>query len=517
MGDRSKEPRAAVAVERTNVAGVGADAVLVAARRVEATIGAGLTSTQRSTVEDHLGVWPAAATDPRLPGPLLHRRPSVVRRVHDMLVVAGGAPLDHAARWLADRVGAAAPLAAVADLFEEALPAGGVSSLAANLTRRLVCDRARLVRTAHAPVVVAVDALDEFARMAMGLTDDAGLIDETALTAAAASRSWAGHLPDLVEVCGFEQVLGRLAVRHNRTSATKAALLRVARPASAHEIADRTGYNANQDVATVFSTCASIEVVAYGRWAAHPDQRFVLFVRTARRLADVDGIIDAEALAAAAAERGFADQLEDFIDYAEYVRYGDLIADGSDEAAVKAALAAAGGCMTVAEVAAAAGLSTDAARQGLRSCKGARYNRAERAWQAVPAPATAAGGVSLRRDPVLGGCVDDVGLIDERCLRQATANTAPIETLAEQHDLAIVGGRLAIGDTNAANIKAHLLNLGRAGVDRRAGEAHRPRRQDRVALDRVHRLDHRDTRTPLGRRYRRRCPQRVRRGRGRLQ
>ena len=309
---------------------------------------------------------------------------------------------------------------------------------------------------------MAVDALDEFTRAAMSLADDAGLIDETALAAAGATRSWAGHLEDLAGVCGFERVLERLAVRHNRVSATKAALLNLARPATAHEVADLTGYAANQDVATVFSTCGSIEAIAYGRWAAHPDPRFAVFVRAARRLADVDGIIDAAALAAATAELGFADQLDDFTAYVEYVRHGSLIAVAdTDGAAVKAALVSAGGCMTVAEVAAATGLSTEAAHEALRGCRGAGYNRAQRCWEARTPPAATARGVTLRRDPVLGVCVDDVGLVDEQCLRQATADTAPAETLARQHGLAIVRGRLAVDDTNAANIKAALLSLGR--------------------------------------------------------
>ena len=288
-----------------------------------------------------------------------------------------------------------------------------------------------------------------------------GLIDESALAATGAIRHLAGHL-DLATVCGFERVMGRLAVRHNRVSATKAALLDLARPATAHEIADRTGY-AYQDVATGFSTCRSIVGVAYGRWAAHPDPQFVVFAQAARRLADVDGIIDAEALAAAAADGGFADQLDGFIEYVGYVRHGALIAVTENAVtAVRAALAAAGGYMTVAEVAAATGLSDEAAGEALRGCKGARYSRAQRSWEAYAPPAAALRGASLRRDPVLGACIDDVGLIDETCLRQATASTAPLETLVKQHGLTIVEGRLAITDTNAVKIKATLLGLGRA-------------------------------------------------------
>ena len=461
MGGRTTEPRAGGAVELADVGGAGS--VLEAAQRVEATIEAGLSPSQRATAEDHLSEWLVFTTDPRLPTPLLRRLPPVARRVHDMLVVAGGAPLDHAAGWLADRVGVAAPLATVADLLQEALPASSVSELAAQLTRRVVCDRAGLVVTRHAPVVVAVDALDDFVRAAMGRADDAGLIDETALAAAGTGRGWGEHLGDLIAVCGFERIFGRLAVRHNRASATRAALLDLARPATAHEIADRTGYDANLDVATVFSTYGSIEAVSSGRWAAHPDERFVAFVRAARRLADVDGIIDTEELAVAAAEGGFADQLEGFVEYVGYARHGDLISVAdSAVAVVKAALVAAGDCMTVTDVAVAAGLSVEAAHRALLDCKGARYDRAKRRWRAVTPPATTKRGAALRRDPVLGVFVDDVGLIDEGCLRQATASTAALESLAEQHDLAIVSGRLAIGDTLAARVKATLLNLGRA-------------------------------------------------------
>ena len=169
------------------------------------------------------------------------------------MAVTFTAPLKRLAGW----AGPALKTATLARRLEEWLPDATEVAVPVALTRRLLCDAAGLATTPWSTHAASVAVLDRFAPTAMALADDAELIDERALREADAV--WGGDdivFEALVEVCGFERVFGRLAVRRNRDSLSKAALLDFGRSATSHEIAQRTGLAA-ADAALAFTPPAT--------------------------------------------------------------------------------------------------------------------------------------------------------------------------------------------------------------------------------------------------------------------
>ncbi len=419
-----------------------------------------LAKAGRRVADAELCEYPAEASDPKLPGPVLVDPGSLRRRTAALLTAAGGEALSDAAGRLAEW---AAPAVAIADLeqqLDEWLPEGVVSPLAAGLTRRLLCDAAGLAATPWSDHAVSVAAVEDFARTALDLADDAELIDEDALMQAGAERSWAGRVDALSEACGFQRPFGRLAVRANRVSKSKAALLHLRRCASRHEIAEMTDLTA-ADVGAAFGTCESIIRTGRNRWAAHRDPRFALFARTAADLADDVGLIDEDRLRRTASNCGWADSVDDFIAYGGYVHLrGQLAVSDIHRARVVAALVHLGGSARIESVAETAGLSTDAVMSAAANCRTVTKTRDELRLVAQ----------QLSLSAVAGACADDDGLVDVDAFRAAAAANGlkgSIDELASQCGLVPLFGSFALKKNTAAEVKAALVHLGRPAA---AGE-----------------------------------------------
>ena len=435
--------------------GGGDSRVLAAAARIS-DAHARLDAADRRVADEALSDYPALATDPRLAGPVLADPALIHRRTAQTLVAGGGGDLADAAARLA---GWAEPVVALTDLhqrLEEWLPDGTVSPEMATLTRRLLCDAAGLATTAWSTHAVSVAALETFARTAMGLTDDAELIDDDALRRAASARGWDDNVVEaLCEVCGFESLFGSLAARRNRFSLSKAALLDLRRSVSRHEIAELTGLTAEQ-VGMAFSTCASIVRTGYNRWAAHRDPQFVCFAEAVAALADDVGLIDEPRLRALASKRGWVDTLDDFIAYAGYVRLGEQLAmSDTNRAKLKAAVRHHGGSALIEQVAETAGLSLQAIASAAHSIRSVRLSKGTCRIVTPQRPTLA---------ELAHTNADDVGVVDVDRFA-ATAAThgyeGTVDKLAARCGLVGLFGSFALKETTDAAVKAALLDLQR--------------------------------------------------------
>ena len=248
---------------------IGGDPLVLAAAAGISDAYQDLDDACRRVAAEELTYYPVLATDPRMAGPVLVDPGIVHRRTAQVLTAAGGGYLHRAAERLVDW---AAPVVGIVDLnqrLEAWLPDGAVMAPAARLTRRLLCDAAGLTRTPWSTFAVTVTALETFASAAMDAADDAELINENALRRASAELGFDDAAVEaLCEVCGFERLFGSLAVRRNRFSLCKAALLDLGRSTSRHEIAELTGLS-SEAAGMALSTCASVVRTGYNRWAAH--------------------------------------------------------------------------------------------------------------------------------------------------------------------------------------------------------------------------------------------------------
>ena len=414
-----------------------------------------LDDTGRRVADELSRESPAPASDPRDHGPVLADAGAGHRRTAQLLAAAGGSDLREAARRLAVW---AEPVVAVADLqrrLDGWLPAGVCSAPVAALTRRLCCDAAGLARTSWSTHAVSVAALKAFARTAMGSADDAGLIDEDALRQTAEERGWNGGVYEaLVEVCGFQRVFGIMAIRRNRVSLSKAALLHLQRGASRHEVAEMTGLSAEQ-AAMAFAACESIVRVGYNRWAAHRDPQFVSFVAAVAALGDDVGLIDEPLLERVAAGQGWDDRLDEWTAYAGLVSLNDQLAMADTQRAkVKAAVRHHGNGVRVEQVAETAGLSVRAATAAARNVESVRVAAGK--CEIVP----------RRRSltEMARANSDDVGIVNIEGFAAAAAahgHDGDVDELAAQCGLVELFGRLAVKNATDAAVKAVLLDLGR--------------------------------------------------------
>lgn len=429
--------------------------VLTAAAKIR-DAAANLGVVDRRVADEALRDCPALATDPRLAGPVLADCGLTHRRAAQVLTAAGGEDLQDAAERLA---GWAYPVVTLTDLEQRLqawLPEVAVAAPTATLVRRLLCDAAGLAATPWSTHAVSVVALEAFARAAIDLADDAELINEQALQQAVAAQGWDDAvLEALCEVCGFVRLFGCLAVRQNRVSLSKAALLYLGRSVSRHEVAERTGLT-SEDVGLAFTTCDSIIRTGYGRWAAHRDPRFAKFADAVAELTDDAGLIDEPRLAALAAQHGWTDILGDFVACAGYVRLnGQLAASDTHSAKTMAALThLGGGGVPIERVAKAAELSTAAAASAARRLKAVRVEKGVCRIVADQLSLTA----------IAGANADDVGLIDiDAFATEAAAHdyTHNPEQLVTQCRLVALFDSYALKKTTSAAVKAALLHLGR--------------------------------------------------------
>ena len=426
--------------------------VLSAASRIHDTY-TGFGTAGRRVVDNHLSHYPALATDPRLAGPLLADFGPGHRRAVQLFTVAGGEDLQHAARRLAEWAGPAVTLTHLEHRLEGWLPDAVVEAPAVRLTRRLLCDAAGLATTAWSTNAASVVVLETFARTAIDLADDAELINEDALRHALEHRFDDAVVEALGEVCGFERLFGSLAVRRNRFSLSKAALLDLGRSASRHEIAELTGLTAEQ-VGMALSTCASIVRTGYNRWATHRDPRFVDFAAAVADAADDVGLIDEPHLAALASKGGFSDRVDGWIAHAGYVRLNEQLAmSGTHTAKVKAAVKHHGDSAPIEQVAETAGLTLKAAAAAARNTESVRLTKGTCRIVAPDRPPL----VELAR-----AHADDVGLVDVDAFAAAAAThdyPGTTHELTARCGLVGLFGSFALKDTTAAATKAALLSL----------------------------------------------------------
>ena len=120
--------------------------VLAAAARIS-DAHTSLDAVGRRVAAEQLSDYPALATDPRLPGPVLVDPGLVHRRTAQLLTTAGGDDLHDAAERLAGWAEPVVALPALQQQLDVWLPASAVAAQAAALTRRLLCDAAGLART----------------------------------------------------------------------------------------------------------------------------------------------------------------------------------------------------------------------------------------------------------------------------------------------------------------------------------------------------------------------------------
>jgi hypothetical protein len=455
--------------------------VLAAAARISDAY-AGLSGAMRRVVDQHLIHYPVMATDPKLPGPALPEAGAVQRRAVQLLTAAGGGDLYDAAERLADWAGPALKTAALTRRLEEWLPDTTAVAGPVALTRRLVCDAAGLATTPWSTHAASVAVLDRFAATAMDLADDAELIDEQALRET--DPVWGGDtvFEALVETCGFEWVVGRLAVRRNRVSLSRAALLDLGRSATSHEVAQRTGLSA-ADAALAFNSCDSIVRVGYGRWAAHYDPQFVVFAQVAAELTDdvalkastaamvkaalleLDrsddvGLVDEPSLQAFVAERGWSHRYDALVEGCAMVRVSNRLAVRSTvRAAAKAALSDFGRPATSHEVALVVEMTAGRVAATLQSIASVT-----RIGPSMWVTDELADGTFVRFGAALWLCSDDVGLIDDTRLSQIANEQQwqiPVNDVVEMCRLPRLHGSLAMADTAAAAAKAALLELQR--------------------------------------------------------
>ena len=435
--------------------GGGDPRVLAAAARIS-DAHTSLDAVGRRVAAEQLSDYPALATDPRLPGPVLVDPGLVHRRTAEVLTTAGGADFHHAAERLAGWAEPVVALPALQQQLDVWLPASAVVAGPAALTRRLLCDAAGLARTPWSTHAVSVAALDLFARTAMDHTDDAELIDEDSLRRVAAAQSWGGGVVEaLAEVCGFAHLFGSLAVRKNRFSLSKAALLHLQRSVSRHEVAKLTGLTP-EAVGMAFSTCASIIRTGYRRWAAHNDPQFARFAEAVAETADDVGLIDEPRLKNLASKCGWVDSLEEFVAYAGYVRLNEQLAmSDTHRAKVKAAVKHHGDGAPIARIAETAGLSPKAAESAARNVGSVRLAKGTCRIVTPPRPPLA---------ELAQANADDVGVVNvDRFVADAEmyGYNRSGDKLVAQCGLVELFGSFALKKTTAAAVKAALLDLRR--------------------------------------------------------
>ena len=466
---------------------------LRAAAQVHQQIGH-LTPARRRIALTCFNESPAKVSDPRrreARWPLVSRPQQAVQSV---LATAGGDCLQGAARRVNEWAGPAVALSDLQSLLACWLPAGAMPGESASVTRRLICDTAGLVVAEDPHAAVSADTLHTFAEAAMGLADDAWLIDEARLVAFADSNGWAAHFDHLAASCGLVRVSGLLAVRDNKISASKAALVRLGRPATAHEAAALSGRHA-RTTAHAFSTCDSILRVDYRLWVAvdvGADTGPISTAATtaARRTngtsapqaqtqraarqqaayiafdcADDAGLIDETQLRHALAELGINGSRRHIAEMCKLTEVRGHLAPahttapaGTVAAATKATLLALGRAASASELTQRTGRKYKAVSNACVDTASI-VKVASNLWHADTAD-----GALGRFAAAAAKCQDEPGLIDEAKLKDLTAADIGPERYDEMVTACAfprVGGRLAAADTHRARVVAALLNLDR--------------------------------------------------------
>lgn len=338
-------------------------------------------------------------------------------------------------------------------------------------------------------------------------TDDVGLIDETAMTRAFDDRGWLspGRRWDprrCARSLGCVPMFGRFAIADTQRARTKAALLKLDRPATMAEIA-RTAGLPKRIVEPMLPRIKSLTRLSRGsaaKWITNETGGgdFATVAQAVRHCTDDAGVINVNALRDDPAIQQLRAPLDEILAACGWVRlHGQLCVDNTQRARIKAVLLHLDRAATLSEIAATAGLTLEGVRNLTPSM--ASLTRVGRRLAANEAR----GGRLGRIVAVVQHCRDEVGLIDEAALRDQVAREqlGCFDEVVDAVGLIPLHGCLAIGDTAAAAIKAALMDLGRPATLRELAEiTGRPLPTVRVAAfsrcDAVQRVDDGPPHTP---------------------
>ena len=298
-----------------------------------------------------------------------------------------------------------------------------------------------------------------FGRALLASLDDAGLVDEASLRAAATQTGiTAAAFDETAARAGCVRLFGSLAARNTPTSAAKAALLHLGRSASCGELAEMTGPSPDA-LEDAVSRCRSIVAAGPRRWRVAPVVGGDAFAAAVRRCRDDVGLVDEPRLRQAAQRLCIASAtFDEATAQAGCVRLsGHLAVKDTAKAAIKAALLALGRPATTPELHAITGRAETSISSEL--CAGPSFVRVAHAlWTVVDRPSESSPLQSL-----LKACSDDVGLINEPNLRDMAEQAGIVE---DALDAAVdaagcvrLFGALAVKATHKATVKAAMLAL----------------------------------------------------------
>ena len=353
-------------------------------------------------------------------------------------------------------------------------------------------------------------SLSAYASAAAACADEVGLINEKALRSIAESEGFSDRLDEMEHACGLLRIHGCLAMGRTATSAAKAALVSLGRPATSAEIA-KVSDASEATVDRALRRCVSVErsengwtliaqdlsdipdpislgphtgpseiartsglpkrllrevpegstavvTVGGGRWF-DPQSAVGVFAAAVNDCSDDVGLIDEDRLTAAVAAAGISDRTEELSEQCGLVKVlGRLAEADNTAAAVKAALLELDRPAGATEIARSVGRTLKAVQHVLLE-----YDSIVRVGPGRWAVDTPDGALSAFA-AAAESCADDVGLIDEEALRAITEHEgrgSRFDELETACGLVRIKGRLAMADTATAAAKLALMTLDR--------------------------------------------------------
>ena len=282
-----------------------------------------------------------------------------------------------------------------------------------------------------------------------GHVDDAGLFTADTLAALAADAGWVGSVERFAALRGFVRLFGYWATADTPTAAVKAALGSLQHPATVDEIVEMTGCSVDD----VIWVCRSVDTIidaGDGCWRTCTDAGFVEFAAAAE-IRDEVGLVSVSRLDAVAAAGGWSSHIDQFAQICGYQRlHGHFTLKRTSRAAVRDALWALGGAARTRDIASAAKVSYDSARNALRNCPSTHFDRVSRCWVLnTPQPDTPQRSIGA-------------GLISDEALAELAADErwdGSLEEFAASLKFVHLFGYWVTADTPTASARAALGSL----------------------------------------------------------
>ena len=355
-----------------------------------------------------------------------------------------------AAKAAAEQVGRPVTVAEVAELTGRS-PAAAARALSACWS---------MIRTGPGLWTVGEARVwDDAAIIIKNCVDDAGVIDKGAWTQACAQRGW--NPTSVARSHGARRVSGQLVIADTTKARTKAALLKLDRPATVAEIAKTANRTVGQ-LSPRLVTIKSVTRVGTTRWVANEtrDGAYAAVAAAARRCSDDTGLIDETQLRSDPAVNELP--IDELLTGCGFVRlHGQLAVAATPAARIKAALVHVDRVATVAEIATMTELTKQAVSQLLPSIASVTRTARGRSFANEARNGELASFAAAIRE-----CRDDVGLIDEPRLRtlHEWSDEAHFQDLCDASGLTRLPRRLSAESTVQAAAKAALLDLNRAAT-----------------------------------------------------